>query len=564
MKFIALAFALACSQADAATIYISSCGTGSVPACIPGSDSNAGTDPVAPRLTIPTLAAGNTYRFARGSAQQLSAAIFVYLPGSSETAPTLFEDYTPTWCTGACLSQRPILSWPSSGLPSAGFSFADSGNADKDGWYSLKNLDLRGPGYSASGKGTGHTYDGIFVYNDADNITVDNVYINGFRNGVYVAGSNPINAGANTNSEFFTLKNSLISNNAGQGLLGGGAFMLVENNLFDNNSFGSAVFDHNIYISDVNSSFPSRGIVIRGNTLTRNANISGVCQSVALVAHAIAPDMIIENNTIIEPDAAGTCYGIAINSQTGSSSPNDHSRLVIRGNRVVMGGAAGQGIGCSACPDALIENNVVIRTSGSGGFTGISVPSYVRAAGSGDAVDVSPTIRNNSIYINSSSSSNDVAGIELSTSPKSEVISSNAIYFGPDSATSAKCFRFGAKAAGTFSAFVRNSCFRTGADARWSDAHSTLAAAVSSGFSSSNLSSNSMLSIPTSSNGYAIAATSAASPLVDAADQIHRSTVAFGGKTVSGQRDIGACEFRQGDPCSTNAPSVPSSPTGLR
>lgn len=552
-------------ELSAATIYVSACATGADPSCVAGSDSNSGTVSTSPRLTISGGTNGDTFLIARGAALE-SATSFVGFANTSNSLKTTVSDFTPTWCTGGCTSQKPILRITAVNV--IGFNFQDGGNADKDcpglatggTCYELSNLDIRGPGYAASGAGTGHgTGAGVFVYNDADGVLINNVSINGFNIGVHMADFGTVNAGANNSNEYFTLKNSTIQNNAAQGLLGGGAWLLVENNVFDYNGFAAAIFDHNIYIGTKSTNPVAKGIIIRGNTLTNNAIVSGTCQSVALVAHSNTPDMIIENNTIIDTSTSATCFGIDVNADSGGASTQSFARVIIRGNKLVVSGSASQGIGCSACPNALIENNIIIRLGGTGGFIGINVPSsgtYRDDPTDGDAV-----IRNNSIYIDASSTG--AVGIQMASTTTGETVASNVIVFSSASSTSAKCFNFGTRAIGTFTAFDYNSCYRPSADATWSGQHSTLATAQAASFDTNSSKADPGMTTPAASD-YLFEASSGAAAVINAASPTYKSRYGYRGKTLNGARDRGACEYRAADACSAASASVPSSATGLR
>jgi hypothetical protein len=464
----ALCLSLAAAPAVAATYYFSDCQPGAASTCVAGNNGNAGTSAAAPKrdLTGLVLTAGDTYRFARGGAW-VNFSIKVALPGSSKARPTVFTDYIPS--VGRDLG-LPILRAPAGQIA---MSFTDGGAADHDEGYVVSNLELRGSGNSGKG---------IFVYNDADHITVDGIVIDGFEVGVQVAGFNAPNPGSNGESEYFTLRNSVIRNNSGQGFLGAGPFLLIENNAFDNNGFRQAVYDHNLYVSRV-----STNATVRGNTLTRNARVNGgPCASVSLVAHGAHPNLVVEDNVVFEDKVGLGCFGIDLNSSTRSSTTGqDFSNLVVRGNKVIFADpeqGSGQGIGCSSCPGALIENNTIVHMGRTGGSIAINVPSTgIFMPERGDKYDTNATVRNNSIYI--ASTSTGAVGVRLGrVDATRDSLVSNLIVFAPGTSVRAACFLTAGRPRSSFYASSDNLCYRAAGATRWSDQHPSLAEAQAAGF----------------------------------------------------------------------------------
>jgi len=236
-----------------------------------------------------------------------------------------------------------------------GLNFQDGGNADHDEGYVVKDLNL-------VGSGTGF---GIFLFNDVDHVTVDGVTIESFNIGMYSAGANPPNPGANRINEFVVLKNSVIKNNPGSGWLGGGNGITIENNKFHNNGSGKKIFNHNVYASN------GKDWVIKGNDIYQSTMVEGRCQGTSLVIHGVVEDLLIENNNIREDVGASaqTCWGIAVDP--GYAAEESFSRVVIKGNTVANVG--NMGIGCASCTDVWIVDNKIIHEQNFG-FTAISVP----------------------------------------------------------------------------------------------------------------------------------------------------------------------------------------------
>lgn len=547
MKSILAAAVLAlatAAPATAATYYFSDCQAGASPRCVPGDNANVGTSPAAPKRTLGSvkLAAGDHYRFARGGAW-VDFRVGLYLPASRKDNPTVFEDYTPSW--SGTDAPRPLLRSPADAVA---FRFEDSGDSNHDEGYVVRNLELRG---------TGGTGKGVSVYNDADHITVDNVVIDGFNIGVHVAGANALAAGSDGDSRHFTLRNSVIRNHPGQGFLGAGSYLLIENNHFDNNGFGTEIRNHNVYVSHVGSH-----VTVRGNRLTRNARYrGGPCASVSLVSHGTHPDMLVENNVIHEDKVSGSCYGIDLNAQsTGSTKPQDFSRLVVRGNLVVLDDptrASGTAIGCSSCPNAVIENNVVVSRGGAGSAIGINVPSSsILDTTRGDVTDTQATVRNNSLFIDAPGTG--TIAIKLAgASASADTLLSNMIVLGSRTLVGrAKCFHIGARSAGSFRAVGHNLCHRAGGGALWSDQHATLALAQAAGFDLGSSTSDPMLAaLPSASVDWSMAVSSG-SRAIDNGHATASAPTDVLGLARDVRPDIGAHEAGATRPSAPSAVSV--------
>ncbi|WP_289281965.1 MULTISPECIES: right-handed parallel beta-helix repeat-containing protein [unclassified Methylophaga] len=241
-------------------------------------------------------------------------------------------------------------------------NFEEGGSAGGDGGYIVKDLIL----ISTTGKGTG-----VRLYNDVDDVTLENLHIEGFDLGVYSAGSNPADENdpsVNMMNDRFVLRDSVIINNTTQGFMGGCNDCLIENNHFEHNG-ETRGFDHNIYLA--NKGQYATGITIRNNTLYKSAIVDGSCQGVSLVGHGLLKDVIVEGNIIKEDagKAAYSCWGISFDG--GYTSDESFLNITIRDNTLMnMGGNA---IGCASCDGALIENNTIIDEAGNL-LAGVNVP----------------------------------------------------------------------------------------------------------------------------------------------------------------------------------------------
>jgi hypothetical protein len=265
------------------------------------------------------------------------------------------------------------------------FSFADGGNADHEEGYAVSNLEVRGNSGTI----------GFFFFNDINDVVLDNLVISGHEVGVLIQGSNAPNPGSNGRNERITLKNSRITDNAGQGFEGSCDGCAVINNIFDNNGFKAASLYHNIYWD---GAVDSTGGLISGNTLTRSGVVTGKCRAVSLVVHGIHTNLTIENNTLMEAvgSAAEPCWGIAVD--TGYASAEAFTGLIIRGNTIRNVGNVG--IGINACTDCLIEGNTIVQAQA---FSTIAINIPDRSRGAGDGLLSRVTVKNNSITMNNNS-----------------------------------------------------------------------------------------------------------------------------------------------------------------
>jgi len=249
---------------------------------------------------------------------------------------------------------------------------SDGGPADYDEGYVISHLILRGDGVDS----------GLRIYADAHYIDVIDVEIYDFKIGIYVTGTG------------LAISRSFIHDNHGQGFLGGGDNLVIEDSYFVNNGFGEAVFNHNIYLSDAGGGTFNNEI-IRNNKLYQSAIVGGECKGVSLVAHGNHHNLLIENNVVWEDvDAVNQgCWGIAVDN--GYVDGELFPGLIIRGNTVVNVG--NMAIGCAVCQDVIIENNTVVHQS-QFGARAIKVPDRAEPA---SASSNNITVRNNTVLYDS-------------------------------------------------------------------------------------------------------------------------------------------------------------------
>ncbi|MBV1889342.1 MAG: right-handed parallel beta-helix repeat-containing protein [Proteobacteria bacterium] len=362
--------------------------------CDTGNDNNDGKSEATPFKTYEKglsqfnqLLGGESVLFCRGGVFASEVNRHLYNPKCSESALCTIGAY------GDVSKERPTLFVKN---VTAALYFTEGGDPNKDGGYYVKDLILMSDESSATG---------VKILNDVDDLTLDNLHIQGFTIGVHsVASVGALSGDLNGMNDRLVLKNSIIIDNPGQGWLGGCVDCLIENNQFTNNGFGKAVFNHNIYLSG-NETYVTDGLTIRGNTLYQSTLIDGKCQGVSLVGHGVMKNVLIENNMIKEDEGAATghCWGIAID--TGYSKEESFYGLTIRNNTVLnVGGLA---IGCNSCVDATIEGNTIIDPAGTL-HDAIRVPNREEDTVKSKNVKIS----NNKIYLNEGKDSGIVIGGE--------------------------------------------------------------------------------------------------------------------------------------------------------
>jgi len=389
--------------------------------CDTGDDSSNGSE-AAPFKTFPKgikqfnkMEAGGSLLFCRGGEfPTADKYLAVFNPKCSASALCTIADY------GDESKDRPYIV-PQS--VEAGFLFMDGGAADQDGGYVIRNLVLNS---------NNTTRFGFRILNDVDDLLIDNVQLEGFEIGIYLGAAGATNPGANQISERIVLRNSQIINNSGQGWLGGGDDVLIENNLFENNG-SHAIFDHNIYLNSPIHQLPVTNMTIRGNTIYKSTQVDGKCMGTSLVAHGQINNLTIENNIVKEDKGAAgaNCWGISVDP--GYTDQEFFNNVVIKGNTVInMGGVA---IGCASCNGAVIENNNIIDEAELL-YYGISVP--VRSEDNVKSKNVK--ISNNTIIISHDGTNGvNVSGVNVFT------VKNNSISL-PESSTAACIRKIGANA----------------------------------------------------------------------------------------------------------------------
>lgn len=441
-----LLFLFTTTSASATDYYYCDCQSGASNQCIAGTDSNSGTSASSPRQsftnansTFNSLAAGDSIRFCRGGSFSIAGGSQWVNNRCTATNKCTVTTYDLANQTSPQLS-RPILTQSGNGHA---FSLTDGGNSDHEEGYSFSNLDLRCTGCVKNGGA------GFFLYNDIDDVIIDNVSMDGFNIGVSLQKSNPINTG-DGKLDNITLNNLYIVNSVRQGIQGGANNLTVSNSYFENNGEGT-VLDHNIYISRGNNT------TLKGNELYRSSlDTNGNCNGAPIVVHGLIDNLLIEDNYVREDvgKANGTCWGIAVD--TGYSGAESFTNVTIRNNKVVNVGNVS--IGVTSCDTCTIENNVIFQQQTTFGSTAISAPNKTR--GDTDVALNNVTIRNNSIFTSARGT-----GIKLGIEGTGHIITSNAIHYSGSGTFS--CYSVNL-AASAYTTVDNNTCyFPNAANAQW-------------------------------------------------------------------------------------------------
>ncbi len=526
--------------------YVSDCGTGSVPNCVPGNDGNTGTSTAQAWKTCDkvtakfgSFVAGTQILFARGSAMIGCKLYFLTNFNSRANNPILFGAYTPTWATGN--EGNPILN----AVPGAyTLSLMNSGNSSHDEGYIVQDLHL-------IGSGVNNPFVALVIGNDVDYVTVRRLEIEEYSLGVQCIGGTgaALNTGSDGKSEHVKIQNSNIHHIRGIGILGSCNDLLIENNRFDN--IGINMFDHSMYLSGYaigSTHYPATQNIIRGNTVTNNDSYSSItapaptpggCSGVALVIHGQQDGTLIENNTFYEPTipiVGGGCWGISIDS--GLYPYEEYFKnMTVRNNNLIN---YGMSIGVDLCNTCTIENNSIYSEVTDA--TGIVAPSkYFSTVDPKNVLntDNNITIRNNSLYLKNSR--NGTFAIRLSRDGTNHTVVSNLIYFGGGTTAQSSCFYTAGLAPSAFTTFDNNLCYYSATPGTWDNVRTTLTAQQAAGLDTHSKSSNPNL-VPPTSPTYRLQL-SASSPAIDAGNTLRSTLSDILSKVRDSLPDIGAYEF---------------------
>lgn len=409
--------------------------------CESGSDRNDGKTEQSPFKSVEKLFAtfkwmngGDRVLLCRGGKFEYSGAKKLFNYRCSAEKPCSISDY------GDKNSPAPEIRYK--GTHSV-LWFSDAPKNRADGGYNISNIKL------ISDQKTGYA---IFIADEVNDFHVDNVHVEGFGIGFHSAGSGP-NPFTNRMHDRVSLTNSTIINNSAQGFLGACNDCLIENNLFQNNGYARAIYNHNIYVGSA-STARYKNMTIRNNKLYQSAIVDGQCMGTSLTAHGNIDNLIIEDNEIREDKHAvhGHCYGINVAPGYGEKYDESFKNVVIQRNKVTNLGAVG--IGCTSCDGVRISENTIIDYS-SVMNRGIAVPERAEESVKSDNVE----IKNNRIFmVNSSGAALRLGGLNVFQ------VTENIIWI-PDADVIENCFKLTETNANTD--MSSNECLSIDGDIEW-------------------------------------------------------------------------------------------------
>ena len=393
------------------------CGTGAAVGCVQGNDSTGDGSDANPYRTIGAAAtwlnssasSGATAALCRGGSFLISST--QHLGTTSCSAGTMCRDLRDYSSTQFSSTARPIL-YVTTDI--AGINDFSTG-----GGYRVFNLELIGD-YG------GADVSGIRISNNTWPIGIYNNYIHDWHDGVQ-------------NNEYFGptpnvyVEGNHLYHNYDWGFVGASDYGTLKYNYVDDNGGPDATL-HNFYISQ--QGHLSHNFKVIGNYLTGQYS-GGTCLGTQLVGHSQGLGHEYRNNVIDIPDSedSGGCYGMALSNVTLNGNPVDYTNTIVDGNLIINGG--GRLFSISSCPNCVITNNLIIKTSTLAGVTGMDIP-YSTSRGVQDPINTANHVENNTIYFGPSSSGNNV-GIYLHDEGTNHIITNNIIDYASSSGT-IRCF----------------------------------------------------------------------------------------------------------------------------
>jgi hypothetical protein len=372
-------------SARGADYYACDCAAGAATGCVAGSDAASGTSPAAAWRSYDraqdawsALAAGDTLRFCRGGVFPIAGSTRWVNAQCRAAQPCTVMAYTADWSQGG--EDLPRLERASGDA----ISLENGGDARHEEGYVFRDLELACT--ACAGQGSG-----VFLYNDVDDVRLEDLRIRGFGVGVFHGGSRACTAdaaGCDARNVRLSLRGSDIRDNDVQGFLGAGDDLLIDGNRFEGNG-RSGILEHNVYISG-----DASRVVVSRNELYRSAARTGRCEGASLVAHGSLTDLTIEGNFLHEDIGAASpsCWGI--NISPAYASGETFLRTIVRGNRLHnLGNAA---IALTSCVDCVVENNLILHEQPFG-ITAIHASALTHEPN--DATLQRLRVRNNSIQV---------------------------------------------------------------------------------------------------------------------------------------------------------------------
>ena len=443
------------SLARAGTVYLCDCGPGADADCVAGDDGSAGTSTSTPwrsvelgRLEWIDAVAGDSVLFCRGGALEVEAAGRWVANGCTAAKPCTIGSYAPTWGSGD--EARPILSVV--GDLSA-LRFDESGEARHQEGVHVRGLHL------VCTECTDEGGRGILVGNEIDDVTIEDMVIEGFDVGITVGGSADCakdDPACDRRNARVTIRGSTIQGNLSFGITASGDGLLIEDNVLADNG-RDAGSDHNLLIDSAQS--PDSSVDVIHNQL--RGSVPGgdeTCRATEIHVEGVHLGLRIAGNAIVEKGlVADACWGISVAPDL-EGRPERFELATIEDNVVENVGAVG--IGVASCDACVVENNLVVWDGSDRIVRGIAAP--VGARGDDDNSLEALWVRNNTIVTASAGS-----GIVIGDEGEGHVVVSNAIVYtgaSPDWS----CFDANLPT-GSYEAFDYDLCWFPDAAGEWND-----------------------------------------------------------------------------------------------
>lgn len=331
-----------------------------------------------------------------------------------------------------------------------------SGTPPGYGSVRIMNLSILGDGIGVR--------PGVWVLYGGHDVLIANNDIYGFYDGVYVNGT-----GSSGDSPNVTTIANNISESTTQGFIGNATNNHVQFNYMINNGSDDSS-DHQIYIG-VNGTGPITGGIIQGNYMTGRVG-GGNCAGTAIVGHSSTDGLQIVDNYIDEPSSViGTCYGIGMTDGDGHFPPAEFeqfSNMYIARNILINAGQTG--ITVDACPNTVIEDNLLVFYNSS---TGVGIDGMgLNQTKSGNTTCNNLTIRNNTVaYMNTPAGN--VIGIQITNEGTGHVVANNIVY-STQTGSTLSCYYYPLTL--TSYAFINNNnCYSATASYNWEATRGSLA-----------------------------------------------------------------------------------------
>ncbi len=523
---IGLLPALAATPVAAADYHACDCADGAAAGCVPGNDAANGTTPQSAWRSYDraqdawsTLAAGDRLLLCRGGVFPVAGSTRWINRNCRAATPCTLAGYAAPGMPADAPRPRVVIAGGNA------LSLDDPGATilHEEG-YVIRGLELACTACDGGGAG-------VFLFNDIDDVHLDDLLIHGFGVGVFLGSSAPCgnDPACDARNARLTLTASEIRDNHVQGFLGVGDDLVIAGNRFDGNGRGSFL-EHNVYVSGV-----AERVYVGANELTRSSPGNGVCNATSLVVHGAIDDLRIEGNFIHEPiGAAGQgCYGIQLSP--AYTYAERFLRAVIRGNTVHHVGNTA--IALSSCVDCLVENNLIVHAQPFG-TRGVSAPADAR--GPNDAAMARLVVRNNSFH----TSTPGREAIRIGNEGDGHVVVANAMQLDAAGGDWA-CFEFAAPLS-AFAAIDHNVCGYTIASGHaWVRGVGGLAAwQQASAFDLASLHAAPGYRAPAAPE-HDLRAVSAAAAMVARGDSVLGAPLAFDGLPRGPLPDAGAHQWRE-------------------